>query len=323
MAKARKASKASATAGGATAAIRVRLFDGTRSRLDSTRTYLLRLLDGEQRQILVREYRGSARTFVVPFHDNFADAYTVLASADACADAGFYPVMVTPSRCTMTDLMLIPKAPAFDFEQADWDQVQRQWPAASAALAFGVPAPTARQRYDALLNTPYQAAGFWNIVTAMRDVHLPQGTVLEYMREVIWDAPFGPAEDRFFAFADVRLVEQVVTAAAQGPFAPEPHPALFHPDATRSYKQIAFGEANLQLTFHEGVTKTVNGDTWVRIEPDIDYYKDLGAHALLEVLPNTVTKGKTNPATVYVLRWIAGRHAGVAEFDPPYTIVGP
>jgi hypothetical protein len=170
---------------------------------------------------------------------------------------------------------------------------------------------------------PLQAAALWNILTAMRDVHLPQSTVLDYLREVIWDPPLGPAQDRFFAFADIRLIEQIVTATAQGTFTPEPHPGLFHPDATRSWKQIAFGEANLQLTFHEGITKKVNGDTWVRIEPDIDYYKDLAAHALLEVLPNTVTKGKTNPATVYVLRWIAGRHAGVPEFDPPYSIVGP
>jgi len=54
---------------------------------------------------------------------------------------------------------------------------------------------------------------------------------------------------------------------------------------------------------------------------DIDYFKDLAAHALLEVLPNALSGGLTNPEEVYVLRWIAGRHAGVAEFKPPYTIV--
>ena len=59
----------------------------------------------------------------------------------------------------------------------------------------------------------------------------------------------------------------------------------------------------------------------ILVEPDIDHYKDLAAHSLLEVIPNTVTHGLTNPEAVYVLRWIAGRHAGVAEFNPPYTIV--
>jgi hypothetical protein len=34
----------------------------------------------------------------------------------------------------------------------------------------------------------------------------------------------------------------------------------------------------------------------------------------------TITHGLTDPKKVYVLRWIAGRHAGVPEFAPPYTI---
>jgi hypothetical protein len=58
----------------------------------------------------------------------------------------------------------------------------------------------------------------------------------------------------------------------------------------------------------------------ILVEPDLDYYKDLAAHALLEVIPNALTGGLTKPEEVYVLRWIAGRHAGVAEFNPPYTI---
>jgi hypothetical protein len=323
VAKARKAPRPERAAGDATADIRVRLFDGTRSFIDSKRTYLLRLLDGEQRRSVEKEYRGADRTFSVPFHDSFADTYTVLVSADDCGDAGFYPLNVNPSRPAAADLMLVAKDPQFDFGPADWDRIQQQWPVAYRALAFGASAAAARARYDALLGMHLQAAALWNIVTSMRDVHLPQATVLDYVREVIWDAPLGPAQDRFFAYADVRLIEQVETATAQGTFAPEPHPGLFHPEATRSWKEIRFGEANLQLTFHEKVTKKVNGETWVRMEPDIDYYKDLGGHALLEVLPNTITGGKTNPVSVYVLRWIAGRHAGVSEFNPPYTIVGP
>jgi hypothetical protein len=43
-------------------------------------------------------------------------------------------------------------------------------------------------------------------------------------------------------------------------------------------------------------------------------------HTLLEVIPNAITHGLTDPKEVYVLRWIAGRHAGVPEFTPPYTI---
>ena len=56
------------------------------------------------------------------------------------------------------------------------------------------------------------------------------------------------------------------------------------------------------------------------VEPDIDYYQDLGGHALLEVLVNNVTGGLTDPRTLYSLRFIPGRRAGVPEFNPPNTI---
>lgn len=57
----------------------------------------------------------------------------------------------------------------------------------------------------------------------------------------------------------------------------------------------------------------------VMVEPDIDYFKDSGAHLLLEVAVNTLG-GLTDPRDVCVLRWIAGRRAGIPEFDPLYTI---
>jgi hypothetical protein len=37
-------------------------------------------------------------------------------------------------------------------------------------------------------------------------------------------------------------------------------------------------------------------------------------------LPNKLTDSLTDPQQVYVLRWIAGRHAGVPNFEPPYTL---
>jgi hypothetical protein len=241
-------------------------------------------------------------------------------SADGCSDTGFYPVPVKADTTVTVDLMLVEKPRVFDFAEADWDLVQQDWPAAASALAYGATKTQARQRYDDLLGRPPAAAALWNILTAMRDVHLPQRTPLDYLREVVWDDGEAPAQDRFFGFAHDALVEQVLTAVEQGTFVPEPNPGMFHKDATRSFKQVAFGEANLQLTFHEKTTKKVNGETWVKIEPDIDCYKDLLAHALLEVLPNSVSGGKTDPVTVYVLRWIAGRRAGVPEFNPPYRL---
>jgi hypothetical protein len=76
----------------------------------------------------------------------------------------------------------------------------------------------------------------------------------------------------------------------------------------------------VQLTFHENDTKTINGVNCIKVEPDIEYYKDLGAHAILEVITNAVTHSLTDPKQVYLLRWIAGRHAGVANFEPPYFL---
>jgi hypothetical protein len=52
------------------------------------------------------------------------------------------------------------------------------------------------------------------------------------------------------------------------------------------------------------------------VEPDIDYFRDLGAHAIFEVIPNAITHSLTNPVEVYVFRWIAGQTAGIPEFDP-------
>jgi hypothetical protein len=95
---------------------------------------------------------------------------------------------------------------------------------------------------------------------------------------------------------------------------------VFHPGATRSWKQVQFGEANVQLTFHEKQESTIDGVDRVVVEPDIDYYKDLLAHAIFEVITNAVTHSLTDPRQVYMLRWIAGRRAGVPNFEPPYLL---
>lgn len=150
----------------------------------------------------------------------------------------------------------------------------------------------------------------------MKEIHLPAGSPLAYLRQLKWDDSF--AQDRFFAYCNPKLIEQIRAAAAQGQFAPETGSAFFHPGATASWKQIQFG---VQLTFHENDRKLIDGLNCMLVEPNIDYFRDLGAHLLLEVFPHALTHGLSNPEEVYVLRWISGRHAGVAEFDPPYTIV--
>lgn len=120
---------------------------------------------------------------------------------------------------------------------------------------------------------------------------------------------------------DPSLYDQVKLAAQHGAFQREPGFALFHKGATDSYKQKQFGEANVQLTFHANDTKVIDGVQCIKMEPDIDYYQDLGAHAMLEVIPNGISHALTDPRQVYVLRWIPGRRAHVTEFNPPHTII--
>jgi hypothetical protein len=161
-------------------------------------------------------------------------------------------------------------------------------------------------------------ACFLNIVEAMSQIQLTQGSPLDYIRELRWDAPFAPAQDRFFAWCDPKLIDQVKIATAARQFAPAP--AGLHPGATSSWKQIQFGEANVQLTFHENDRQLIGGVNCIMVEPDIDFYQDDGAHILLEVLPNELTHTLTDPCEVYALRWIAGQQSGIPEFAPMYTL---
>src|SRR5205807_4701686 len=118
-------------------------------------------------------------------------------------------------------------------------------------------------------------------------VQRQQGATLDYLRELIWDnsSNQGMKQDRFFAWADTKLIEQVDAAARAGQFAPQPGSLLFHPGASRKWKQMMQpSEANLQLTFHEEQAKTIGGVSCIVVEPDFDYYKDASAHSILEVI---------------------------------------
>ena len=303
-----------------TAHMMVNVFDGSRNLMNPGTELLYRIIDGNQKAIVTKTAtQSSLFDDQLPFYDNFGDNYTVIVSADEYHQAGFFPIKVSLGMLARVELMLLPNNSQFDFTNASWNLLQQTRPQLFSLLASGVSASTAQARYEDLMaNRPSSLASFLNLTTAMEQIHLPAGTPLQYLRVLKWDDSF--QQDRFFAYADKTLVAQVRLAAAQGTFAAEIGPGFFHPGATSSYKQLQFGEANVQLTFHESDVQRINGTDCVLVEPDIDYYEDVGAHALLEVLTNKITERLTDPRTVYVLRWIAGRHAGIAEFAPPYTI---
>ncbi len=303
-----------------TCAITINVFSGTRQKFPSGEKLLITVRDGNQKQVF-RDYvnKPSFALSGLPFHDNFGDNYTVVAWAKGYAQAGFTPVKVRPAPPASLDLMLIHEDARFNFSEARWGMIRKNPRYAMLLTAGSASLEAARQRYiDVLENRSPALACFFNLVTAMAEIHLPSGSPLDYIREVIWDETMTQA--RFFAWADRDVVDQVIRASAIGLFAPEPGTAMFHPGATRSYKQVQFGEANVQLTFHENDTRTIDGTECIKFEPDIDYYRDLAAHALLEVAANTLTGSMTDPRQVYVMRWMAGRHAGIAEFDPPYHL---
>jgi hypothetical protein len=303
---------------GDTSSLQLRIFDGSRQLFSKPAKFLVRIVDGNQGQQVWDEYPQNSILFEqLPFYDNLGDNYTVVVSADGYQQAGYFPVKLSNTFTTTLDIMLIAKDPGFSF-------VNARWPAAKTAYPFigsDVSDAAGESRYDDLLDkTERSLACLLNLGEAMSQIALPQGTPLNYIKQLRWDAPYAPAQDRFFGWCDVALIDQVKAAAAAGQFAVENAPGIFHPGATSSWKQIQFGEANVQLTFHENEKTVINGVNCTMVEPDIDYYRDLGAHTIFEVIPNGLTHSLTDPAQVYVLRWIAGRTAGIPEFAPLYSL---
>jgi hypothetical protein len=313
----------------ATGSILINLFDGTRQPLPSTVQWSARIFDGrspsEWKQIIL-DGSGSAELIKgLPFFDNLFDNYTVILYAKGYQGAAWKPVHISPAKPAIVDLMLIPENAHLNFSGASWQTLNSLRPRFAQILSTGVnDAPT---RYSNLME---QSEGFvlgclLNLLTAMSLITLPSGkSPLDYQWQPIWDDPqFAMAQDRFFAYVDEALVADVVKAGAMGAFAEEKDPGIFHPGATLSYKQTQFDVTNVQLTFHQGNAKTVQGPDGpvdcVVVEPDIDYYKDLLAHFFLEVVPNKLSQGLSDPRLVYLLRWIAGKQSG-SDFNPLYIM---
>lgn len=301
-----------------TGLVTVDVFNGARQPMPPGIEILFTVRDGAQNQLFRNFVKRPDVTFELPFHNNFADSYSIVAFADGYEQAGFQPVAIGPNAPAHLDLMLLSKNGTFHFAGARWSDVVAQKPLVAQIFTDSV-AGAASDAYSELMEEhPERLACLLNITTAMQQISLPLYSPLDYFKTFDLAAL---APDRIFGYADAKLVDQVRLAAQQGEFDTEPATDLsLHGDATSSFKQNQFGEANVQLTFHERNRRTINGVDCVYVEPDIDYYKDPAAHLLLEVILNGLTGNVSSPRVVYVLRWIAGRHAGVPNFDPLYTI---
>jgi len=302
-----------------TSSLTINLFNGARQPFVPTEEITFTVIDGHGNETWAFKRTASVEFDGLPFYDNLFDEYRVIVSASGFQQTGYAPLWLSADHPTTLDLMLVPHMPVADLSGATWPVAKTRLP----LLTGGDESDAAGQaRYETLRTTrPASLAALFNIATAMAQITLPSGrSPLDYLKEIKWDDSL--AQDRFFAYADPALADQLVLATEQSEFEPEPDPGAFHPGATRSWKQVLFETANVQLTFHDNdPTKLIGGMACVVIEPDIDYYKDPLAHLLLEVVPNKFSGGLTNPEVVYVLRWVAGQVEGGPEFAPPYVVV--
>lgn len=312
--------------------IRINIVDGARQPVPDDLQTLVRVLDGNKRE--VRNLWGKGSTIVViglPFHDSPVDMYTVIVHASSYDDGAIYPVPLQQGRLLDVYVMLQPTDASFHFVPIE--TVQANAPLYQLLANGATGDPTVRYR-DTLEAQPMLMGALLVLGTAIGDIPLDDlgnrlSNPLGYYWEVMWDEL---RQDRFFAWVDARLADRIASLGRLGSFAVEKDPAQWHPAipgkmqaATRSWKQTRFDVANVQLTFHEldkrRIIKPDAGSVdCVIVEPDIDYYKDLAAHGLFEVLPNLLTGGKTDPRVVYTMRWIATKLEGLPDFNPPVTL---
>jgi hypothetical protein len=230
--------------------------------------------------------------------------------------------------------MFLPKNGSPHFANATWAKLLQSRPRLAEIIQRGCesPAGSADKYGEVMESRPAALACFLNIMTALSDMQLPSGKrPLDYYWNIGW--PQGDfkdkawlvnldnifKQDRFFCYVDEAILPDIRMAVGNG-VSEEPDPQAWgHTGATESYKQTQFDVANVQLTFHGRDTATFvdTNNTPIRcvkIEPDIDYYKDVAAHALLEFIPHWITKGLTDPLVVYTLAMDDGQARRPSRF---------
>jgi hypothetical protein len=323
------------------AEIDINIYNGARQPLEAAHQWSARVSDGRSvsaRQTQNLNGQGPHRRISVPFFDMFFDDYTVIVSADDYENSAWFPVPVHPTAPARLDLLALPKDGSLHFANATWPRLSSAHPDIAAIIRRGTSSDAAAEElYGRVLESrPKALACFLNIITALSQMSFPKKKPLDYYWNIGWPADIATPDDwlneldrvfkqdRFFCYVEASILPDLREAAKNGAFAPEQNPQAFHPDATESYKQTQFDVCNVQLTIHGHDTPRLPGPDGtpidcVKIEPDIDYYKDLAAHGLEEVIPNKLGHQLTDPNVAYMLRWMAGRRIG-ADFDPLYTV---
>ncbi len=264
-----------------------------------------------------RWFLGTTASLDIQFHDGPGDDYIVTVSVKDFRTVGGF-VSADPKVHKFLRLLLVPDHAKLVFP--GWDVFTAKFPRTAGLLALDGGTAAAKERYqDFQATRPEALACLLNLGAAMDRISLGAGkTPLDFIKSVCWDNTF--AQDRFFGYADPTIIPLIRAAAADGEFAEETNCAEFHSGSTCSYKQTEFDYSNVQLTFHEGDRRTIEGIECVKIEPDMDLYKELVPHGLLEVVPNLSTHGLTNPLDVLILRWVDASESDEPAFDPGYDL---
>ena len=287
------------------AKIRISLYDSTRQPISPDLEYLVRIIDGYKKKVYEEFTRGPKTLFKVKCYDNFGDDYTITISSKQHYDTGFFPVKVKRDKTYNLPLMLLPKKSRYNFDTVRWNKIKELDSQITEFLALGLPdEQTAISYYDKLLDGHKKKknalATFYNVLIALKELDL-----FKYFKQFIWDeAP--PKEDRFYSYADAAIID----ALRKNTTIWAPASSLYHPGAAFSYKEQQYAAGNVQLSFHN-IT-----DSLVKVEADMDYYKDYSAHFITEVIPNGASGEKTDPKVINMLRWIESGK----KFNPPYII---
>jgi hypothetical protein len=270
--------------------------------------------------------------------------YVVMASASKHKDGGFGPFPLSAVPTEGVSLMLVERDAAIHFDGTSWATLQEK-DAALCGILGGSDRNKTGTAYDAFLSQrPESLACLFNCtaaIVALGEALPGKPALLELFHEVEIETYDGHdrrglARDRFFGYSEpalrATLEAQLKGSGGTGLLSAAP-PGL-HPGADTSYKEIRFGEANLQFTFatQPPHVKTINvkGVDVVcdSVEVDMDYFHDKASHVFLEVVPNTIDKkmgrasAGTDPRTVYGLRWMAGKNAKASSrrFEPYFQL---
>jgi hypothetical protein len=118
--------------------VTVNIYDGTRQPIAAGTQILLTIHDGAQREVLSKQIPGPTIHLNFTVQNNFADNYSIVASAPGYEQAGFVPVTVVAGAPRVLDLMLLKKDASFHFANAKWSDILAKKPKLANLLTASV-----------------------------------------------------------------------------------------------------------------------------------------------------------------------------------------